>query len=66
MLNYFNKYIKESKTSNVNVPQSLGLDIEKILEFVRSKFDLDNYLPKFKKDRLLNRVWIINLRKSFT
>ena len=66
MLNYFNKYIKESKTSNVNVPQTLGLDIEKILAFVRSKFDLDNYLPKFKKDRLLNRVWIINLRKSFT
>ena len=66
MHNYFNKYIKESKTNNVNVPQNLGLDIEKILAFVRSKFDIDNYLPNFKKDRLLNRVWITKLRNSLT
>ena len=58
------KYIKAFQTNNINVPQTPSLELEKVPAFTRSKFDLDNYLPKYRKYRLPNKIWIINLSKN--
>ena len=58
------KCIIASQTNNINVPQTPSLELEKVPAFTRSKFDLDNYLPKYRKYRLTNWIWIINLSKN--
>ena len=58
------KYIKASQTNNINILQTPSLELEKVPAFTRSKFDLDNYFPKYRKYRLKIRIWIINLSKN--
>ena len=46
-------YVKAKDVQIISVPHIKFLNIESILLFAKDNFDLDHYLPKYRKQRML-------------
>ena len=57
-------YLFES-SKGYNVPTIKSLETEEIIKYAKTKFELDNYLPKYWILRLPNRPWLCTLSKLY-
>ena len=49
----------------MQVPQFKHLSTTEIMNYARKKFNQADYLPKYPKFRMPNRLWVCNLSKGF-
>ena len=58
------KHLKSKDVTVWHVPQILGLKISQLLEFARSRVDIDSYLPDYDYKKEPNRQWVCNVINS--
>ena len=58
------KVLKWKDVKVCSVPHLKGLKINELLEFARTHFDVDNYIPDYEYDKKPNRNWIWNIINS--
>ena len=56
------KFVKASRLKVLQVPQIKGLKTIDIVNYARTQFNIDEYLPKFKnQEKLPDRSWVWNI-----
>ena len=59
-------YIKWSEVIVINVPQYSGLRVKDLLNFAKSQFEIEKFLPDYDYNKDPNRDWLCNLINTVT
>ena len=64
IMNGTKKFLYSKDVSVIKLPQIKSLSIKEILVFAKEHTNIEDYLPKYKCNKLPNRDWLINVINS--